>query len=406
MTEPVADDADRPTPTWRLLRGPFLRYFVGNFTSNLGTWFQDIAAAILIFQLTGSAALVGGVVVCGYGASLVLSPLGGALADRFDRRTLLIITHLSQGLAAATLAGLAFAGLLNVVVIFVIAAIIGAGRAINNPTLQAMLPSLVAPKDIAGATALQAVTFTVARALGPVLGALLITFAGPAPAFAVNAASFFAFAIILTTLTLPASIRSRIAGGFRTALRYVRARPELAILLLCCTAIGMSTDPVITLGPVLARRFGQDESFAGWIVSAFGFGSVLAAPLAARVRRWIGPRRTGVLSMVVIALSLWVVSLSPWLPMALAAFAVAGFWFLVGNADLVASIQENVEDVVRGRVMALWSMGFLGSRPLAALLDGSISDLRGPRVAIAVLAGVIIVVAIASWLAFRRLDRR
>jgi MFS family permease len=388
-----------------LLRGPFARYSVGNFTSNLGTWFQDIASVILIFQLTGSAAMVALVVVCGYGASLLLSPLGGALADRFDRRNLLIVTQLAMGTAALILAAFAFSDTVDAVVVFVISAVIGAGRAISNPTIQALIPALVARKDLAGATALQSMTFNVARAVGPVVGALLIASAGPAPAFALNAASFYLFVLILLTLRPVRRTAAGVRGGMRVVLAYVRDRPTLVVALLCCTLVGMATDPVITLGPSLAERFGHDESFAGWIVSSFGAGSLIGAPLAGRIRRRLRPRRTAIAATMLIALCFVTVSLSPWLPLALGAFVVAGAAFLVASSDLVTGVHEEVDDRVRGRVMALWTMGFLGSRPLAAALDGAVGDAAGPQAAIALLAGVLALGAGACGVAFRRLPR-
>ncbi len=397
--------ADQPAPAWPLLRGPFARYALGNFTSNLGTWFQDIASVILIFELTGSAVMVGLVVVCGYGASLLLSPLGGALADRFDRRNLLIVTQLAMGTAALILAAFAFADAVDVVVIFVISAVIGAGRAISNPTIQAMIPALVAKRDLTGATALQSMTFNVARALGPVFGALLITSAGPAPAFALNAASFYLFVVILLTLRPPRRVSAGIRGGMRVVLAYVWERPTLVVALLCCTLVGMATDPVITLGPSLAEHYGQDESFAGWIVSAFGAGSLIGAPLAGRIRRRLRPRRTAIAATMVIALCFVLVSVSPWLQLALGAFVVAGAAFLIASSDLVTGVHEEVDDRVRGRVMALWTMGFLGSRPLAAALDGAVADALGPHAAIALLAAVLAIGAGGCAIAFRPVQR-
>lgn len=404
MSEPPPP-AEPPASTWALLRGRnFRRYFLGNFASNVGTWFQDIASAILVFQLTGSATAVAIVAVCGYATALVLAPWGGALADRFDRRRLLIITHLALGGAAAVLAALAWMGLATALIVYIVAGTIGVGRAINNPTLQAMIPALVARRDVAPATALQVVTFNLARAVGPVLGAVVMTVAGPGPAFAVNAASFAIFALILTSLHVEPRAKPTGPGGFRVALRYVGHRPRIVILLVCCTVMGMATDPVITLAPTFADVYGESEAWAGWFTSAFGTGAVLAAPFTGVVRQRLGARRTGVAALLVIPAAFGTVAVSPWPILSLVAVGVAGAAFLVGNADLVAGLQEEVGDDIRGRVMALWTMGFHGSRPVAAVLDGMIADASSPQLAIGVLAAIILGAGILAGVAFRRDD--
>jgi predicted MFS family arabinose efflux permease len=397
------DPDERPASAWELLRRPnYLRYFLGNIASNIGTWFQDIAAAILVFQLTGSATAVALVAICGYGTAVLLAPWGGSLADRFDRRLLLILSHWALALAAGTLAVLASVGLATAVVVYVVSAMIGVGRAINNPTLQAIIPALVRRQDVAQATALQVVTFNLARATGPVLGALVMTGFGAGPAFAVNAVSFAVFAVVLMTLRVEPRPKPTSPGGFRFALGYVRRRPRVVLLLVCCAVMGMSTDPVITLAPAFAAAYGEPEAWAGWFTSAFGAGAVLGAPFTGRVRRLLGPRRTGVVGMLIIPVAYGVVAFSPWPPLSLVAVGVAGAAFLIGNADLVAGLQEEVDDSVRGRVMALWTIGFHGSRPVAAGIDGTVADASTPQIAIAVIGGLILVTAILAALGFRR----
>jgi MFS family permease len=380
-----------PVPSaWRLLRRPsFARYIAGNFISNLGNWFQDIAAAILLYQLTGSAVFVAFVTVASYGTSLVLSPLGGQLADRFDRRRLLITTHLAQGAAAAVLAVLVFGSGATPWLVFGFSLVIGVGRAINNPTLQAMLPNMVLPHELGPANALQSLTFNLARAVGPVLGAVLVTTAGPAMAFALNAVTFLVFAVVLRTIDVPRVRVSPAPGadvGVLGGLRYVRARPGLALLLVFSAVVGMSTDPVITLGPALAASFGQEEGWAGWLVAAFGAGAVCAAPFAGSLRHRVGRVRTAGVALAVVALGIAAMAFAPSAALVLVFAAVAGGAFLTGSTDVTTTIQETIRDEVRGRVMALWSMGFLGSRPLAALVDGVISDLWSPYAALMCMA--------------------
>jgi predicted MFS family arabinose efflux permease len=388
-----------PTSAWRLLaQGTFGRYFAGNLASNIGNWFQDIASAILIFQLTGSAVMVAGVAIAGHGTSIVLSPLGGQLADRFDRRWLLFFVHIAQGIAAAVLALLVTIGQATAWTVFAFSLVIGAGRAINNPTLHALLPALVAPKDLAQGAALQSVTFNLARAVGPVLGALVVAGGGAGAAFWVNSATFFVFVAILPTLRLRVRppITHGTPAGTLNGLRYVRDRPRLVLLLVISTIIGMSTDPVLTLGPAFAERYDQGQAWAGWFVTAFGMGAILMAPFAGVLRRRIGRVRGATASLVVITAGFVVIGAVPYPAAALAGALVAGVAFMFGSNDLTTALQELTDDEVRGRVMALWSVGFLGSRPIAALLDGTVSDLVSPGAAVLVLAAVMLGAAVLS----------
>lgn len=390
MSEEIVEEPARSSML-KLLRTPRLaRFFVGNFLSNTGNWFQDIAAAILIFQVTGSATMVAGVVVAGYGTSLLLSPVGGQLADRFDRRKLLIVTHAGQTLAAVGLAVLAALGLADVWTILALSLVLGVGRAINNPTLQAILPALVGMRDLAPAFSLQSVTFNLARAIGPVLGATLVAVAGPAAAFTVNAFTFALFAVLLLTIPLDAQPQRGpgASGSILGGLHYVRFRPWMIVLLVCSALTGMASDPPITLGPAFAESLGEDPSWAGWLVASFGAGAVLVAPFATFVRNRVGRVRTLSVTFAGIATGFVIIGFAPIGPVALVGAFLAGGSFLIASTDVTSALQELTEDGVRGRVMALWSMAFLGSRPIAAVVDGVVADAVSPQAAVLVLAAV------------------
>mgnify|MGYP001251309462 CR=1 FL=1 len=398
--------AGESASAWALLRQPaFARYFVGNALSNTGTWVQDIAAAVILYELTGSALFVAVLALCSHGVSLVLAPVGGQLADRLDRRLLLIVVHVCQAVAALALALLTALGDASAAGIVIVALVLGIGRALNTPALLAFLPSLVSERDLAQATALQSVTFNLARVVGPIVGVALTTSVGPAAAFAANGASFLAFAVLLLSLGAVKRSPRRGGGSFLAGLSYVRAHPRLAVILLCCIVIGMSTDPVVTLGPALSDAFGQDASGAGLCVSAFGVGAVLSAPFAGGIRRRIGRGNTSIACLIAIAVLFGGVAVSPSWHVVLGAFALAGAAYLIGNADLTTLVQESVVDEVRGRVMALWSMAFIGSRPLAAALDGALADAVSAQTAVGVLGGVVLVVACAAGVTLRRGER-
>jgi MFS family permease len=394
-----ADSPDPARSAWRLIRDrDFGRYFFGNLVSNVGTWFQDIAAALFIFDQTGSAAAVGAIAVASYGSSLVFAPLGGQLADRFDRRRLLMATHTLLGVVAGVLAAAVLLGYKEIWLLFVVMGLLGIGRAVNTPALQAIVPALVPMKDLASASALSAVTFNLARALGPVLGALVFVQAGAGAAFAINAASFLVFVALLAGVhQRPRPGRKKAPGGVLAGFGYVRRRPVFIAILLAAVAFGMATDPVITLGPSLSEHFETDAQFAGYVVTAFGVGSILSAPFVSRIRSRIGPMRTATFAYLGIALGFLLAALGGSPAVALAGLALSGFCYLVGSSDVTTTLQELLDDDVRGRVMALWSIGFHGSRPVAALLDGGVADAVSPTVSLAVMAGIMVIASAGLW---------
>jgi len=378
-----------PRSALQLLRdSQFGRYFAGSLASNVGTWCHDIAAAIFVFQVTGSASMVAVVAVAAFGTSILAAPVGGLLADRFDRRMLLLVSMIVLAVISGAFAVLVAGGVREVWLVLVVTLVLGVGRAVNTPALQAYMPSLVPFRDLAQASALTAVTFNLARAIGPALGALLIAVWGPGVAFAFNALSFVFFAVILLTLSSPTAVKKRTGGGILGGFRYVSHRPRLIVLLVLAAIVGMSTDPVITLGPSFARHFDQPSEYAGWFVSAFGVGAVSSAPFIGRLRRRVGPLRTATFGFVGIGAGFAVAGLvqNPWV--ALGAIAAAGFCYLATSSDITTSLQEELDDDVRGRVMALWAIGFQGARPFAALLDGAVADVSSPQVAILIMAGL------------------
>lgn len=377
--------------------GSAARYLVGNYVTTMGTWFHDVASVILVFQLTGSATAVGAVTAAGYGTSLVLAPAGGQLADRVDRRRLLMVSHVLLSAAAAGLAIAVAAGIRSPALVVAVSAVMGIGRAVNTPTLHSMLPSVVPVGQLSAGVAAQAATFQLARATGPLVGASLATGVGPAAAFGLNALTFLVFAAVLPTVRVRAAaldVQDGAAAGARRladGVAHVRRNPDVALLLLLVAVVGMGTDPVLTLAPPLARSLGEGDAFVGQVATAFGCGSFVVVWLAPSIRARGGRVRTGLGGLATCAAGLGVMAATPSPAWVLAGAAVAGMGFVVGNTDLTATLQEGLPERVRGRVMALWTMAFLGSRPIAAGLNGTVSDLTSPRTAITVQALVLVV---------------
>lgn len=391
---------ERPATLTQLLRQrDFGLYFLGNLVSNTGNWVKDIATAIFIFQLTGSATMVAGVAVTGYSTSLVLAPLGGSLADRYDRKLVLAAAHLIQMIAAGALSAAVFAGLRSPWIVLAASAVIGVGKALITPTLHAILPGVVDRNDLGPALTLQSITFNGTRAIGPIIGAAVITQFGPAVAFAINAGAFALLPILLPFIrvaprdSIPEGTEVG-AGGIRESVRIAVADRRLIVLILMMGVVGMGTDPVLTLGPSLAVTFGAEAAFAGTLVSAFGVGSVLVAPFINTIRLNLQPVRAAQAGLTTMAAGLSGLAIAPSTQVALIAAAIAGAGFLTASADLTTVLQGLVPDAVRGRIMSLWTVAYLGSRPAAALLSGTTADLVHPRVGVAVIAAIVVATAV------------
>src|SRR5690349_10098113 len=281
--EPRTNHTTGPRAAWRVLRqrnfGP---YFVGNAASASGTWFQNLAASILVYRLTGSAFLLGVLNFANFVPVLVLAPWAGSAADRFDRRSVLLTTQLTSAVLSAILAALAWGGEAGVWVVSAFALALGVMGAFSAPTSMALVGGLVPLEHLGSAVALNSMTFNLARAVGPVLAGVSVSTLGIPASFAINSASYLLLVIGVVAVRPAERIRaSREETRLRESLRLVRTQPELLALLLIVTVIGFGSDPVNTEAPAFAHAFGRPDTQAGFIIGAFGAGAVAAAFLLA-----------------------------------------------------------------------------------------------------------------------------
>jgi MFS family permease len=374
-------------------------YIFGNFTSNIGNWFQNVAAGIVVFQLTGSNTLVGVVSVLQFLGTLALSPVSGAFADRLDRRKLLL---LAQVVSAAGAVGLAVwvgisgvEGLPWVWPVFAASGIIGLGYAIGISAMNALVPALVEPQDLETAIAFNSASFTLARAIGPAVAGLVVAGLGAAWAFGINALTFLPLIVVLAVIR-PRDVDRTSTGdrSVRAGFRYARANPSMLWLVLAVLTVGWATDPVNTLAPAYADLFGLDEAFVGLQVAAFGAGAAVTTLVVGRIRLRFGSETTTRIGIVVLAAGMLGYATAPLPAVVLGALLVAGAGFLLGVTTTNANLQQRLDENMRGRVMALWSMAFLGSRPLAALIDGAVADLVHPRVGV---VAAVVPLAVGWW---------
>src|SRR5438046_5577603 len=247
-----------PAAAFALIRqrnfGP---YFAGNALSASGTWFQNLAASLLIYRLTHSAFLLGVLNFCQFVPVLVLAPWTGSAADRFDRRRLLLTAQTTAAALAAILSVLAWSGLAAAWVVILFALGLGVTSATSIPAQQALLASLVDRESLPTAVALNSMTYNLARAIGPVLGAASVAYLGIPASFLLNAFSYLVFVAALLVIRPRAQERaSRESSRLRDSFALLRADPRLLAFLLVVAAVGFASDPVNTLAPAFAHEFG------------------------------------------------------------------------------------------------------------------------------------------------------
>jgi MFS family permease len=363
--------------------GPF---FFGNLVSNCGNWIHNVTAAVVVFDLTGSAVAVGAVSGCLWAGSLLLQPWAGALTDRYDRRRMLIA---GQSVALVGALGIAIPtaivgaeDLPGPWPIYLGTLVIGIGVAFSIPAMQALIPALVEKRDLDRAIALNGVTFNLARGIGPAVAGVILLEADASLAFSVNVASF---AVLLAAMAWVRPRFERKPGrGDRSVgagLRWVLADRRAVVLLGTMVAIGFATDPINTLTPPMADEVGGGDSLVGLMVSGFGAGAVVAAFFVGRIRDRIGRERAATAGLGALAAAVAAFAFSQAPAYAVGTLAIAGSGFIVAITSVTTQLQDRVPDQVRGRVMALWGVAFLGTRPFSAAIDGGIADLTTPRAA-------------------------
>jgi MFS family permease len=359
---------------------------------------QSVAQGWLVYRISGSTVALGAVAACAYLPVLLLAPSAGVVADRVRKRQLILVTQSLAMVLALALGVVVWLDLATVPLVAAFAACLGAVGAVDLPARQSFLVELVTAEDLPSAIALNASIFNTARVVGPAIAGTLVGVIGEAPCFLLNGASYLA--VLWALWGVPAGKRP-LAGrgrseGLRSGLRYVRARPEQAALLLALGLVsGVALQANVIMPAFASETFGAGASAYGMLLTAYGVGAVLAA-LRLAARHWTRPehRRHLLAGLLVFACGLLGVAASPAFAAALALQAVAGFGMLHYTATTNALIQLLVDDRVRGRVMGLHTVMFMGTAPLGSLLLGWVAAF-GPRAAIAV-AGVVPLVAMLA----------
>lgn len=376
-------------------------FFGGQLISLIGTWMQGVAQSWLVYRLTGSPVLLGFVGFACQIPVLLLSPVGGSVADRYNRHRILIATQTTAMLLAFVLAALTLTGHVQVWHIFVLASLLGVVNAVDIPTRQAFAVDMVGREDLINAIALNSSMINGARMIGPAVAGVLVATVGEGWCFLINGISYTAViaGLLLMSLTvqirvpLPGSALASIVEGFR----YVGRTGPIRALLLLLGLVSLMGMPYAVLMPIFADQIlhGGPRGL-GLLLGASGFGALIGAlVLAARkgirgLGRWIALAAAG-FGMSLILFSL---SRSFWLSAAL--LVPAGFSMMIEMAASNTLIQSLIPDELRGRVMAAYSMMFIGMGPFGSLLAGALAHRIGAPAAV-MLGGAACIVGAAVF---------
>jgi MFS family permease len=373
----------------------YRRYFSGQLVSISGNWMQTVAEIWVVLSLTGSGVAVGFTTALQFLPMLLVGAWGGLIADRLAKRPLLIATQALHMLPPLVLFALAVANGLSPVAVYAVALARGVVNAVDYPTRQAFVVEMVGSGKVVNAVSLNSVLIHAARVVGPALAGILIATVGVEPCFALNAASYGVMIVALAGMESealrPAAVEPRRPGGVRAGLRYVRATPQLWIPLGLMAVVGTFGFNFQSILPLLARfTFDGGASSYAALVTAMGIGAVVGA-LATGARNTVTPALLAGAAIGFGALALLAAG-APSLGFELLLLAPLGAASVTLAASVNSALQLASEPAMRGRVMALYSIVFLGSTPIGAPLAGWISELVDPRAAL-VMAGVAALVA-------------
>lgn len=386
--------------TFRSLRHPAYRlYFTGQIVSTVGSWAQKVAQAWLVLELTGSGTLLGVTVGLQQAPTLLLTPWAGAIADRIDRRLMLLWTNGAAAVPAAAMALVVVFDWATVPMIMVLAVAIGIVEAFDKPVRHTFAVDVVPAEDIPNAAALNATMFNAGKVLGPAAAGISISLVGVASTFLFNVVSFLVMVVALLRIrpdqVRPRRVMAKQRGQLRAGVGYARRTPVIATALALMTITGLIAYEWNTAVPLLAQEYSSDASMIGFFFAAMGAGAILGSLALAGVL--VAVPATFLASGVAFAIVLGVVALSPSTWMALVMMFVLGAVATTFRALATSLVQLESDPAMQGRMVSLLIMAINGTSPVSGPLIGWMSEVHGARVALGVGAAVSLVAALVSW---------
>ncbi|MCU1262175.1 MAG: protein of unknown function DitE, partial [Bryobacterales bacterium] len=381
--------------------------FVGQCLSVSGTWAQRVAQAWLAYSLTHSSFYLGLVTFAASAPAFLLTPLAGVLADRVDRRRMLLWTQIFAMLQAAALAIAAIKGFITPNWLLWLATVQGIVTAFDNPARQAFYSEMVQPEDLSNAIALNASLVNVARVVGPAGAGALVAIWGEGICFGVNAASFLAVIVALLMMKIaPVKRRASSVGRWEAVqegIAFVRGKPALRLMLLNFSVFNLAGSPYLTLLPIQAARLQGGPAALGWLVSASGIGAIVCSLVLASRATTSGLPMASFVASIVAGLALIVLGYSQNFVLSLLTVMVIGGGYVLTLAATQTVLQTSVGELMRGRVMSFYSVVFLGIPPVGSLIAGMAAERFQSPVTLA--SGGLICVLGALYCAFDRKGR-
>jgi MFS family permease len=381
-------------------------FFIGQVVSVSGSWMQRVAQLWLVLHLTGSGVALGLVAAIQFLPMLLFGAAGGLFADRLDKRRLLMVTQTLMALLGLLLGVLTLTGVIQLWMVYVLALLIGTVVAVDNPARQSFVMEMVGRQQLINAVSLNSAVFTSARVIGPAIAGVLITLIGTGWCFIFNAASFGAVLLALVAMDPSQLFRSqapaRARGQLLEGLRFVLSRPDLRTPLALLAVVGTLALNFTVILPLLARyTFHGDATTYGLLFAVLGVGSLAGALFTASRREPSVRLMLG--SLALFGLFMLAGAAAPTLPLEVACLIPMGIAALAFQTTTNTLIQLRAEPALRGRVMALYSVVFLGTTPIGAPIVGWLAQQFGPRVGLAT-GGVAVIMAagVGLWLARSR----
>jgi MFS family permease len=402
--EDAVVDGDRPLPSGTAISAlrhrTFRIVFLGAFASNIGTWMQNVVLGAYAYHITHSSTFVGVVIFAQLGPALLLAMVGGLIADKVDRRKFLIVLSVEQLVFSLALAWVVRTPSPSHVVLVLMVVMVGVGSAMYGPAYSAILPGLVRRADLAGAISLNSAQMNASRVIGPVIGGVTYHFVGPAWVFAGNAATYLFVVAALMAVSLPklpqatqhASTWRELTAGITTARQdHVVGRCLVTVFVFSLLALAF----IGQMPVVAAHNLGIDPTSAnyGILYACFGMGALIGAISIGTVFASTSKPTIVRVCLLCYSVALTVFAL---LRAALPAYfvvAVVGAFYFAFITALNTALQTRLGDVVRGRVMALWIMGFGGTVALGNLIIGPVVSAVGITAVLLFGAGVALLLA-------------
>jgi len=364
----------------------YRKYFFGQMVSRMGSWMQRFAQSWLVYELSHNATIVGVTVALQALPTLVAGPYAGLVADRLDKRRIMIGLQAMMGVLSLVLGLLTVTHVVRLWEVFVLAFLLGVNEAFENPARQVFVFEMVGSEQLPNAVGLNSVLNNIARAAGPAVGAGLVATVGLGACFLFNAASFAAviasLVMVDTSELFAAPLASRARGQLRDGLSYVRRSPALWVPLVMMTLVGgLAWEFQTTLPPMASQVLHGGATAYGLLTAAQGIGAIVGGLVVAGMRR--SGARALATNAVAFGAAMTLMTVAPNLATGVAFMVVVGMAATSFSATGNSTVQLNADPQMRGRVMSLWAVAFQGSTPIGGPVAGFVAHSAGPRAALA-----------------------